>query len=92
MDDRERRRIDKARLRDEEDREPFAARREEKDLAHDEAVLERQLEQLAEREERAKRDIEEEWRQEHWHHDPDRPPEWSERPPDDPGADAGDRR
>jgi hypothetical protein len=71
-DDEQRR----AQLRDERDRELFAIRRETKRLAREEAELEVELGDLAEGQDDAKRDIEEEWRREHWGHDPDPPPAW----------------
>jgi hypothetical protein len=85
MDDRERRAVDDARRRDEEHRNLNAVRRAERNLEHDEKALERELENVTEREERAKRDIEAEWQAEHWHHDPDRPPAWRTPPPDEQG-------
>jgi hypothetical protein len=80
-DEERRRQLDKARRRDEENRERFAVRRAEEDLARKEAELKHELDQLEEHEDRAKRDIEAEWREEHWHRDPDRPPAWR-KPPD----------
>lgn len=80
MDERD----ERALLRDEEDRELFAIRREEHEMAAEERALERKLESLADREHAAERDIEAEWRTEHWGRDPGRPPAWrvdEEEPP-----------
>ena len=79
MDDEQR----QARLRDERDRQLFAMRREEKRLAREEVDLELELDDLAKRESDAKHEIEEEWRREHWGHDPERPPAWREAPHED---------
>lgn len=69
-------RHERAVLRDEEDRELFAIRREEREMAAEERALERGLESMADREHAAERDIEAEWRNEYWSHDPLRPPAW----------------
>ena len=69
----------RARLRDEEDRELYAIRREERELARVEGELEEGLAAFEHDERESEVEIEREWRREGWGHDPERPPEW----PDD---------
>jgi hypothetical protein len=77
MDDR-----DESKLHDEADRERFALRRERANADDEERELERRLKDFAEREEQTKKRIEEEWRREHFGHDPERPPAWRTKPED----------
>ena len=69
-------REEQAHLRDDENREEFAIRRAERELTAEEHQLEQELKDFEQAEERAKREIEEEWRKEHSGHDPERPPDW----------------
>ena len=73
MNDEEKRQAD---LRDKRDRELFALRHEEERMAREEAAMEAELESLEKDEKKAEAEIEEEWRREHWGHDPERPPAW----------------
>jgi hypothetical protein len=72
MDERDQ----QARRHDEENREQFAIRKEERELAAEERELERELADFETSKERAKLDIETEWRAEHAGHEPERPPAW----------------
>ena len=72
-----------ARLEDEENRAEFAIRREEEAMAAEEQRLEQEMKDFEAAEERTKKAIEAELREEHWGHDPPRPPAWRERPPSD---------
>ena len=74
---------DESHLRDEADRERFALRREEAEAEREERDLERELEDFEAREAQTKKRIEDEWRREHFGHDPERPPAWREKPEDD---------
>ncbi len=78
-------RDEEARRHDAENREQFAIRKEEQELAAEERELERELAAFETSKERAKLDIEAEWRAEHAGHEPERPPAWraaeSEEPP-----------
>jgi hypothetical protein len=65
-----------ARLRDERNHDGFAVRKAEREMAEEEVVLERELKDLEADEERTERQIEDEWRREHWGRDPERPPGW----------------
>ena len=72
MDDPER-----ARLRDEEDRELYAIRRAERELERRARELTDELEEFHEHEDEAEIAIEREWRKESWGHDPEREPAWN---------------
>ena len=63
-------------LRDEEHRERYAIRREERRMAREARRLQRGLAAFDADEERAERAIEGEWRAEHFGRDPDRAPAW----------------
>jgi hypothetical protein len=65
-----------ARLHDQEDRERFAIRREERRLETEVRALEHGLDELRAGVDRAEHTIEDEWRKEHWGRDPDRAPAW----------------
>jgi hypothetical protein len=67
-------------LRDEEDRDRFAIRREERRMAREARRLARELRDFDEGEADAERSIELEWRTEHYGREPDRPPAWRRRP------------
>ena len=82
---------EQARPRDEGDRERSAIRREERELVAEERPFERGLEALEEDEHRVERQIDAEWRKEHWGHEPEHPPSWAdngERRPPGEGGDA----
>jgi hypothetical protein len=68
-----------ARLRDEENHDQFAVRKQEQNLVRLEREMDREMEDFVAAEERAERQVEEEWRQEHWGHEPERPPAWPKR-------------
>ena len=72
-----------AQLRDEENREEFAIRREEAHLAAQERELEVEMKDFEDAEEQAKRQIEGEWRNEHHGHEPERQPAWHTSRPSD---------
>jgi Amino acid kinase family len=65
-----------ARLRDEEDRDLFAIRKVEERMDLQERELASKLRALGKSEARAERSIEQEWRREHFGHDPERTPAW----------------
>jgi hypothetical protein len=65
-----------AHLRDEEDRELFAIRRQEERMEVVQREMEDDLDKLDEDEHRAERSIEAELRKEHWGHGPERPLSW----------------
>jgi hypothetical protein len=67
-------------LRDEEDRDRFAIRREERRMAREARRLARALEAFDASEAQAERSIEVEWRTEHHGREPDRPPAWRRAP------------
>lgn len=81
MDDRE----ERARGHDEENRQGFVIRREERNMAHVERQLEREMEAFRDAEQHTEHAIEDQWRDEHWGLEPERPPRW--RPPDAPSPD-----
>jgi hypothetical protein len=64
------------RLRGNEVAEELAIGKEERDMAHQERELEREMRQLEDAEEAAEKEIEEELRREHWGHEPERPLRW----------------
>ena len=74
MDDRQ---LD--RLRDEESRQRFEIRRIEERLARGQKELEDAGKRFEDGERRAERDIEDEFRDEHFGHDPERPWTWREK-------------
>lgn len=76
--------------RDEGDRELFAIRREERELVAEERELERGLEALEEDEHRVERQIDAEWRKEHWGHEPEHPPSWADNGERRPPGESGD--
>ena len=67
------------RSRAEEVGDELAMRKQERSMAREERELEREGKEFAEAEERAEKQIEEEWRREHWGRDPQPPPVWPER-------------
>ena len=75
MDERD----ERAHLRDAENRERFAIRRAEDGIAREQRQLEREMDEFEEDERRSERQIEDEWRREHWGHEPERPPVWPKR-------------
>lgn len=68
-----------ARLRDAENREEFAIRRREREMASEERALEEEMRRLEEDEEQAEHRIEEDLRREHSGHGPEQPPAWRRR-------------
>ncbi|HSD76870.1 MAG TPA: hypothetical protein VLA98_05675 [Solirubrobacteraceae bacterium] len=85
----------RARLRDDEDRERFAIRREERDMAAEDVELEDELEVFEEDVRRAEQAIDRDLREEHWGRDPERLPFWRRRRRRDRprrGRDGGDQR
>jgi len=75
-DEAARRRDEAARLRDEEDRDLFAIRRLEDDMAAEARDMEDRLAGLRDDEARAEREIVDEERREHWGHEPGHVPGW----------------
>lgn len=69
-------REDIARLRDEESRAQSAMRRRLSAMAEEEREMERAIRAFEKDADQAKRFIKDEWRKEHWGHDPERPPAW----------------
>ncbi len=65
-----------ARLRAEEMRAESALREAERRLSREEERMEGEIRQLENSEKDVKREIEQEWRREHWGHEPERPPAW----------------
>jgi hypothetical protein len=65
-----------ARLRDEESRAQSAMRRRLSAMAEEEREMERAIRAFEKDADQAKRFIKDEWRREHWGHDPERPPAW----------------
>jgi uncharacterized protein YlxW (UPF0749 family) len=68
-----------ARSRAKEIGDELAIRKEEQRLAREERDLEREIKEFEEAEERAERQIENEWRREHLGREPERPPVWPPR-------------
>jgi len=64
------------RLRADEIADELAIRKEERRMAREERDLEREMKEFGEAEERAEKQIEEEWRREHWGREPERAPVW----------------
>jgi hypothetical protein len=77
MDDNE-----ESKLHDEADRERFAVRNAEVESEASLREMERRLADFEDRETQTKKRIEDEWRREHFGHDPERPPAWQEKPED----------
>ena len=71
--------LERARLRDEEDRELYAIRRVERKLERGARDLTDGLDALAKQESENEAAIEREWQTEGWGHDPERPPSWREK-------------
>ncbi len=69
-------REDRAHLRDEEIDGQLAIRRRLGEMAAEEREMERAMKAFEEDADQAKRYIKDEWRKEHWGHDPERPPAW----------------
>jgi hypothetical protein len=67
---------ERARRRDEANRDEFAIRHEEASLDAQQRTLEREMAQFEDAEAEAKHAIEVEWRREHHGHDPERTPAW----------------
>ena len=65
-----------ARLRAEELREELAIGERERSMAREEQEMEREIEAFDEAEQGTERKIAQEWRREHWGHEPERPPAW----------------
>lgn len=65
-----------ARLRDRENRDEFAIRRQERELAAEERTLEEEMRRFEDDEERAERQIERDLRREHAGRDPEQAPSW----------------
>jgi hypothetical protein len=65
-----------ARLRAEELRQELAIGERERSMAREEREMEREIEAFDEAEEGAEQKIAQEWRREHWGHEPERPPAW----------------
>jgi hypothetical protein len=65
-----------ARLRVEEIRAEFAMRDEERRMSREEQKMEDEIRQLENSEKGVETEIEQEWRREHWGHEPERPPAW----------------
>lgn len=76
MDERE----EQARKRDAENRAGLANQREERSMAAQERKLGREMDEFRDAEERTEREIEDEWRKEHWGQEPNSPPAWKRRP------------
>ena len=72
MDERER----LARLRDAENHDRYAIRKQEESMARVEREMEDEMKEFEASEERVEREIEEEWRREEWGQEPERPPAW----------------
>lgn len=72
MDERE----NLARMRVEEIRAEFAMRADERQMSREEQQMEDEIRQLETSEKGVEREIEQEWRREHWGHEPERPPAW----------------
>jgi hypothetical protein len=72
------------RLRAEEIADELAIRKAQRRLAREEREMERTLDELEHAEANTERGAEQEWRREHWGHEPERPPEWPDSQ-DDPG-------
>lgn len=68
-----------ARLHEEESRERSAIRKRLSAMAEEEREMERSMKAFEEDADQAKRFIRDEWRREHWGHDPERVPEWEVR-------------
>lgn len=81
MDENERH----ARLRVEEIRDETAMRKAEQRMAREEHMMEGEIRQLEEDERAVEQELEQEWRHEHWGHEPERAPAWE-------AADAEDGR
>jgi hypothetical protein len=64
------------RLRASEVGEELAIGKAQRNMAHQERELEREMRELEDAEEGAEKEIEEELRREHWGHDPERPLHW----------------
>jgi hypothetical protein len=71
---------DIARLRDEENREELAIRKDLNAMAAEEREMERAMEAFEDDADQAKRQIEAELRKEHWGRTPERPPGWERSP------------
>jgi hypothetical protein len=69
-----------AQRHDAENREAYAARRLEEAMLAEEREMEAEMRSFEEDEAQTKRRIAEEWRKEHWGHDPERPPDWTAHP------------
>jgi hypothetical protein len=67
---------DPARLRAEEIRDELAIGEEERRMAREEREMEREIAAFDDAERGAERKIAEEWRREHWGHEPECPPAW----------------
>jgi hypothetical protein len=76
-------REEQARRRDEENREELAMRKQERQLAAGERELEREQLAFQQAEKETKENIEHEWRNEHFGHEPERPPAWRPDGPED---------
>lgn len=66
----------RARMRVEELGDEHAVRDQERRMALTAREMEREVRQLEDAEKEAEAEIEEEWRGEHWGHEPVRPPAW----------------
>lgn len=64
-----------------EESEERGIRRAERDMAQVESEMEHDTESFEREAARAKHDIEREWRDEHFGHDPERPPQWRNNDP-----------
>ena len=69
-------RKDTARLHDQEIDGQLAIRRRLGAMAAEEREMEREMKAFEEDADQAKRYIKDEWRKEHWGHDPERRPAW----------------
>jgi hypothetical protein len=63
-------------LRAEEIGGELAIRKQERRMVREQREMERDVKALEEAEVRAEREIEAEWRREHWGHEPERHPAW----------------
>jgi hypothetical protein len=73
-----------AQLRAEEIRQELAMGEEQRRMAREQREMEREIEAFDDAEQGAERQIAQEWRREHWGHEPERPPAW-QKAADKPG-------